>query len=67
VEVEGGGIVRSGDVVVGDLDGVVVVPWEMVGKVLVECEKGVEVDGKCMDDLKAGRGVEETFKKWRGK
>lgn len=30
-------------------------------------EKGREVDEKCRKDLEEGKGVKETFKKYRGK
>ena len=50
-----------------DEDGVVVVPRSNMEEVLKLCIKGREVDGKCMQDLNAGRSVKETFAKHRGK
>lgn len=59
--------VEPGDFVVGDDDGVVVVPKGIVDKVLELAAKGREVDERCMQDIKAGLGVQASFKKHRGK
>uniref|UniRef100_A0A0G4I8I5 RraA-like protein n=1 Tax=Chromera velia CCMP2878 TaxID=1169474 RepID=A0A0G4I8I5_9ALVE len=59
--------VKSGDLIVADVDGVVRVPLSEVDRVV---EKGValkEVDSLCMQDIKGGRPVKETFKDRRGK
>ncbi|KAF8331097.1 RraA-like protein [Cantharellus anzutake] len=58
--------VHPGDVVVADLDGVVCVPRRLVGDVVARCGKGREVDERCMEDIRAGRPIKETFAKWRG-
>lgn len=58
--------IRSGDFIVADRDGVVCVPVEQVPAVLEKAAKGREVESRCMEDIKAGRGVQATFKKWRG-
>jgi len=58
--------VNPGDVILADLDGVVCVPRELVEVVLARCLKGREVDERCMEDIKAGKLIKETFKKWRG-
>ena len=60
-------IVEPGDYVVGDEDGVVIVPKSIVEKVLELAAKGREVDERCMRDIKAGLGVQASFKKHRGK
>lgn len=59
--------VEPGDYVVGDNDGVVVVPKGIVDQVLELAAKGREVDERCMQDIKAGLGVQASFKKHRGK
>ncbi|KAI5123925.1 hypothetical protein M0805_006342 [Coniferiporia weirii] len=59
--------VNPGDLVVGDEDGVVCVPKEMVEDVIRLAEKGRDVDARCMEDIKAGLGVQESFRKHRGK
>ncbi|KAJ8487569.1 hypothetical protein ONZ45_g8063 [Pleurotus djamor] len=59
--------VNPGDYIVGDEDGVVCVPKDLVDKVVEIATKGKEIDEKCMEDIKAGLGVQATFKKHRGK
>ncbi|KIP11584.1 hypothetical protein PHLGIDRAFT_10573 [Phlebiopsis gigantea 11061_1 CR5-6] len=59
--------VNPGDLVVADEDGVVFVAQEMVSEVVKLVEKGREVDARCMADIQAGVGVQEAFKKHRGK
>ncbi|TRM69515.1 ribonuclease E inhibitor RraA/Dimethylmenaquinone methyltransferase [Schizophyllum amplum] len=60
-------LVTPGDWVVGDEDGVVCVPRDMEEEVVVKALKGREVDDRCMQDIKAGRGVQASFKLHRGK
>lgn len=60
-------LVRPGDLVLADIDGVVVVGTEMLEKVLELAKKGREVDELCRVDLLEGKGVGETFKARRGK
>ncbi|KAF9567961.1 RraA-like protein [Agrocybe pediades] len=59
--------VNPGDWVVADEDGVVCVPRELEPKVIELVTKGREVDGKCMADIKAGKGIQASFKLHRGK
>jgi len=59
--------VEPGDIVVGDRDGVVCVPKDLIQNAVELATKGQEIDAKCMEDIKAGKGVKESFKKWRGK
>ncbi|RPD57638.1 RraA-like protein [Lentinus tigrinus ALCF2SS1-7] len=59
--------VEPGDWVVADEDGVVCVPVTKAEDVISLAAKGREVDARCMEDIKAGKGVQETFKKHRGK
>ena len=59
--------VHPGDIVLADLDGVVCVPVDLVGKVVERCKVARGIDSKCMEDIKNGKGVQETFAKWRGK
>lgn len=60
-------LVTPGDWVLGDLDGVVCVPKDLLEAVLQQAQKGRDVDAKCMEDIKKGAGIKETFAKWRGK
>ncbi|KAL0577016.1 hypothetical protein V5O48_004950 [Marasmius crinis-equi] len=59
--------VKPGDWIVGDEDGVVCVPKELEGKVIELAAKLVEIDDKCLEDIKAGKGVQASFKLHRGK
>ncbi|KAK0546614.1 hypothetical protein OC845_004512 [Tilletia horrida] len=58
--------VSPGDVVLADVDGVVVFSPELAEQVLELATKGREVDGRCMEDLRAGHEIAPTFKKHRG-
>lgn len=59
--------VEPGDWVVADEDGVVCVPAAKAEEVIGLAAKGREVDAHCMEDIKAGKGVQASFKKYRGK
>lgn len=59
--------VNPGDLIVADEDGVVFVPPSLVEQVLVLAEKGRAVDARCMEDIRAGSGVQEAFRRHRGK
>ena len=59
--------VEPGDWVVADEDGVVCVPAAKAEDVITLATKGRDVDTRCMKDIRAGKGVQETFKKHRGK
>lgn len=59
--------VEPGDVLVGDMDGVVAVPKELVEQVTELAQQGQHVDGLCMEDLRAGSGIKDTFARRRGK
>ncbi|KAL1680329.1 ribonuclease E inhibitor RraA/Dimethylmenaquinone methyltransferase [Schizophyllum commune] len=60
-------VVSPGDWIVGDEDGVVVVAQSMEEEVVEKALKGRDVDAKCMEDIKAGKGVQASFKLHRGK
>ena len=59
--------VNPGDWIVADEDGVVCVPREMLARVCAIAEKGRREDEKCREDILAGKGVQASFDKWRGK
>ncbi|KAG2153712.1 ribonuclease E inhibitor RraA/Dimethylmenaquinone methyltransferase [Suillus bovinus] len=59
--------VTPGDWIVADEDGVVCVPVDMVDKVVELAQKGQDIDAKCMADIKAGKGIQASFKEHRGK
>lgn len=59
--------VAPGDFIVADRDGVVCVPQDLVEETIAFATKGQEIDAKCMESIRAGKGVKESFKLWRGK
>jgi regulator of RNase E activity RraA len=66
VRVECGGVpVDSGDLIVGDDDGVVVIPRGLVGAVLSEVVEKVHGEHGAKGDLLGGASVHEVWEKWR--
>lgn len=59
--------VKPGDWMLADEDGVVCVPRDLVAKAVELAQKGRDVDAKCLEDIRAGVGVQEAFKRHRGK
>jgi len=59
--------VNPGDWLVADEDGVVCVPQDLVDKVVELAAKGRDIDALCMRDIKAGLGIQASFKLHRGK
>ena len=53
----GGTVVNSGDIVVGDADGVTVVPAAQVGTVLAAVERVEVVEQEWMDRIRAGESI----------
>ena len=58
--------IEPGDWVVADEDGVVCVPQVLESQVIELATKGRQVDSLCMDDIRAGKGVQNSFKVHRG-
>ena len=57
--------VHPGDLLVGDQDGVVVVPPSLVDQVVQLCQERKEIDEKTMRDLQAGAEMGPTIAKHR--
>ncbi|MDA8310810.1 MAG: RraA family protein [Actinomycetota bacterium] len=57
----GGVLVRPGDYIVGDADGVVVVPHEIAAEVLVDAEKTVAVESEIRARVRAGEKVGDLY------
>ena len=65
VPVECGGIrVCPGDLVFGDVDGVVVVPQDIVDEVIAKAWEKVKSESTVREELRSGAGVVDTFKKY---
>ncbi|MEA3406948.1 MAG: RraA family protein [Chloroflexota bacterium] len=60
----GGVHVRPGDLVFGDVDGVVVVPQEIADEVIEKAWEKVQGENKVREELRAGKSVVETFEKY---
>lgn len=58
--------VEPGDWMLADEDGVVCVPKGLVQKAVELAQRGRAVDAKCMEDIRAGKGVQASFKLHRG-
>jgi len=59
--------IEPGDWIVADEDGVVCVPKDMVDKVIEAANAAREVDARVLVDIKAGKGVQASFKLHRGR
>ena len=59
--------VNPGDLLLADEDGVVCIPKQLEQEVLRMAELGREVDARCLKDIQAGVGVEESFRRHRSK
>jgi regulator of RNase E activity RraA len=59
--------IEPGDWMVADEDGVVCVPRLLESQVIELATKGRQIDSLCMDDIRAGKGVQNSFKLHRGK
>ena len=65
VEARVGGVeVRPGDLVVGDRDGVVVIPQEIVADVAEAVVEKHRLEGNARDDLLAGMGIRDVGEKY---
>lgn len=56
--------VRPGDLVLGDIDGVVVVPKPIVEEVLLAAEGCYQAERSMKEELRAGKSMEEAFAKY---
>ena len=66
VPVECAGVkVSNGDIVFGDVDGVVVIPQERAAEVLAKAKEKVAGEGRTRDELRQGRFLREVFEKYR--
>jgi 4-hydroxy-4-methyl-2-oxoglutarate aldolase len=61
----GGVLVSPGDVIVGDVDGVVVVPAEAVGDVVAAVSSKARDEQGALADLLSGQGIEAVWAKWK--
>ncbi|KAF7321266.1 4-hydroxy-4-methyl-2-oxoglutarate aldolase [Mycena kentingensis (nom. inval.)] len=59
--------VHPGDFIIADEDGVVVVPRAMEDAVADKAAEGRAIDANCLRDIQAGKGIQATFAKYRGK
>ena len=62
----GGAAVRQGDFILGDVNGVVVIPRERLGEVIEKMDELAEIEEKITSELEKGASIGETFAKYRG-
>jgi 4-hydroxy-4-methyl-2-oxoglutarate aldolase len=63
--VECGGVrVRTGDIVFGDIDGVVVIPQERAEEVVERALRKVKSENHTRDELRQGRSLREVYEKY---
>jgi len=55
------------DIILGDEDGVVVIPHQEIHQVLELCTRNTRIDQQCLQALKAGHTIADTFLQFRGK
>lgn len=60
----GGLLIRRGDVVVADADGIVIVPSDKVGEVAIFIAHKHQLEQGARDDLVAGMGIREVWEKY---
>ena len=56
--------VRSGDYVYGDIDGVVVIPKEIVTEVIARAAEKIDGENTTRDDIRAGVPLGEVYRKY---
>lgn len=61
----GGVTVRQGDIILGDINGVVVIPQERFDEVLAKTEELARIEQKVTAELEAGASIGATFAKYR--
>jgi len=66
IRLRGGIEINEGDMMVADIDGVVRIPAAHVSEVVKYCRQLAETDAKCMEDLKRGRSISDSFREHRG-
>jgi len=60
-------MIKPGDYIIADLDGVVRLPAELAEECLAAIPAIVEADVKCAEGIRQGRSVQEVFKEFRGR
>ncbi|KAG6622296.1 Demethylmenaquinone methyltransferase [Phytophthora cinnamomi] len=65
--VVGGCVVRQGDIVRGDVNGVVVVPAERAAEVAAKAAVIEEQDNKVAHAVQRGEGLQDSFKRFRSR
>ncbi|KAI0387232.1 ribonuclease E inhibitor RraA/Dimethylmenaquinone methyltransferase [Hypomontagnella monticulosa] len=65
LQVKGDLWINPGDYLIGDADGVVVVPPSLMEAVVEMCEERAEIDRKTMEALQGGAEMGPTLKKFR--
>jgi regulator of RNase E activity RraA len=57
----GGMVIEPGDLIIGDADGVLAIPFEQVGEVYKAANAKRDLESKILDDLLAGRSMDRNW------
>lgn len=60
----GGVSVSNGDLVIGDVDGVAVIPWEVADEVIGLAENRVAIEGQMRGELEGGLSISSAFSRF---
>lgn len=61
----GGVTIHPGDYVLGDTDGVVVIPADNVGEIIAEAEQVANTENKLREAIRQGEDPQEAYKRYR--
>ncbi len=60
-------VIRPGDIIFGDLDGVVCIPRRLLDKVIEMCKVNTKIDAELKEQVKQGMSLVEVFAMYRVK
>ena len=60
-------LVKTGDLILGDINGVVCIPIDRVSEVAHLCAQLALQDERCMEDIRSGKSIVDAFNEHRQK
>ena len=61
----GGVLVRQGDIIFAEADGIAVIPAEVAEETVAKAFEKVQKEDRCRDDLRAGALLSEVWRRYR--